>query len=81
VTNKRFYDYPAFIPEKFDHSVNSNLADKAADSTTNTKSATKSTGSNSVAMAMKNPLYVPTSKTQTADEETLNSDYMEFSHL
>ena len=82
MVNKRVYDYPVFLPEKYDRSVISSLTDIAADSTNNINSATKSTGSNSVDMTIKNPLHVPTSKTQTVNEETLNSsDYVEFSHL
>ena len=81
MVNKQVYDYPVFQPEKYtyDRSVTSSLTDIAADSTNNTNSATKSTGSNSIDMTIKNPLHVPTSKTQTVNEETLNSsDYVEF---
>ena len=76
MVNKRVYDYPVFLPEKYDRSVTSSLTDIAADSTNKTNSAAKSTGSNSIDMTIKNPLHVPTSKTQTVNEETL--DYVEF---
>ena len=69
--DKRVYDYPDFLPERYsDQSGASNVAEKVV-STGSTDSTTKSTGKS---MSMKNPLYVPTSKTQSINEETLNTD-------
>ena len=68
--DKRVYDYPAFLPEKYDDQppVATNATDKVA-STDSSKKSIKD--DNSAVMSMKNPLYVPTSRTQV---ETLNSD-------
>ena len=64
---KRVYDYPAFLPEKYDdQSVADPVAEKAA-STNSTNSTAKLTGKS---MDVKNPLYVPSSKNQTVNEET-----------
>ena len=70
--DKRVYDYPAFLPEKYDDQP---AAANATDKVASTDSAKKSiTDGNSVVMNMKNPIYVPTSKTQAVNEEALNAD-------
>lgn len=71
--DKRVYDYPAFLPEKYDDQapVAANATDKVA-STDSSKKSIKD--DNSTVMSMKNPMYAPTSRTQVVNEETLNSD-------
>ena len=51
--DKSVYDYPAFLPEKYndDQPVGSSDTEKVE-------------SSNSTAMSIKNPLYVPTSSTE-----------------
>ena len=61
--DKGVYDYPAFLPEKYD---DQSVASNAAASTNSTDSTAKSTGKSMTA----NPLYVPTSNNQTVNEET-----------
>ena len=65
------YDYPAFQPENCkDQPIGSNVTKKKAASPNINDSVTKSiTDNNSSAMSMKNPLYVPSTKTQMANEE------------
>lgn len=71
--DKRVYDYPAFLPEKYDDQLP--VAFKATDKVASTESAKKSIADdNSAVMSVKNPMYVPTSRTQVVNEEALNSD-------
>ena len=69
--DKRIYDYPAFVPERYsDQSpAASNVAKKVA-SPKRTDSAANGRGSTSAVMNTNNPLYV--------HEEALNSDYVNY---
>lgn len=76
-TDKRVYDYPAFIPEKYDDqsvTSNSTVTEKVTPLNSTDAAAKSITSSKSTTRTMKNPLYVPMLKTQTVNEETLNSD-------
>ena len=69
MADKRVYDYPAFLPERYEDK-SSSVTEEAV-STKSADSAAKPMGKS---ISAKNPLYVPTPKTETVNEETLNAD-------